>query len=64
MNIYWYLMRNDPQALQNLSDYQKKHYKQKLTVPPKPPPPKIPIETDLEAIGREMRKPPSRSRRE
>ena len=34
MFIYWVLFYEDPQALQNLADYQRRYYGQKLDVPP------------------------------
>ena len=34
MKIFWILFYGKPQALQNLADYQKNKYGQKLDVPP------------------------------
>ena len=33
MNIYWLLFGDDPQGLQTLFDYQKKHYGQNISKP-------------------------------
>ena len=58
--IYWYLFYRDAQALQDLSDYQKKHYGTNLDKPPEPKQimPKIPVNEESEELERLMRLPP------
>ena len=60
-NIYWYLFYTNAQALQDLSDYQKKHYGTNLDKPPEPKQimPKIPVDEEVEELERLMQLPPS-----
>ena len=64
-SIFWILMLNNPQAVQDLDDYQVKTYGTHLDIQPEPEEeePVIPVHTNLEEIDREMRKAPSRSRK-
>jgi len=59
--IYWYLFKQHPQALQDLSDYQLEHYGCEIDKPeqPKQKPPEIPVNEDSEELERLQRLPPS-----
>ena len=62
-SIFWILMLNNPQAVQDLDDYQVKIYGNHLSMKPEPEEEDaIPVHTNLEEIDREMRQAPSRSR--
>lgn len=64
-SIFWLLMWNNPQIVQDLDDYQVRAHSCHIEVLPEPK--QQPVEVhghveELEEVDRLMRKPPSRSR--
>ena len=57
--IYWILFYGCPQALQDLNDYQLKHYGCNIDKPPQPKqkPLEIPVNGDPEELERMMKLP-------
>ena len=58
--IYWILFSSCPQALQDLNDYQRRHYGTNLEKPPQPKqkPLEIPVSEDSEELERIQKLPP------